>query len=411
MRFADLLDKRIVDAARQRLGVNAPNALQAAALPRLLAGDDAVVSAQTGAGKSLLFLMPMLQRLTQRHEAMPRPRRAATRRSFPEALVLAPSRELSCQLADVATALAKSVHGVRVAAVTGGVAYTPQKRLLRSGAVNLVVATPERLLYHLQERSLSLSELRCLAIDEADALLCGGGTITDEVESLLELIGSRSREAPATPPQHIFTAATLDAAQEAALSKRFPRATRVTHSGVLVPTLQQRWFHTRGDKEAHLVRLLEEAQSNRFLREGATLVFCRNPRRVSHVHAQLAATLPALRPVALHGEQPSAERDSALRALADSEAHVLVCTDVAARGLDLPGVRHVIMYDLPADLRTFIHRAGRTARAGRRGVSSAFIASTADANLASKVRSGEADPDTSLQLESGRRGHRASSHA
>ena len=544
--FRSLVSSDVV-AALQSIGVHEPNALQvptarthaaahathgpwaplwqARGLPRLLRGEDTLCCAQTGSGKTLLFLLPILRHLLgpppsreprvvlsrKFDESRPKkPKRGHIPKtvlpSAPDALVLVHSRELAMQIAHVARALAAALPGwadARVCCLTNGAPYTPQRAQLRGGGVRLVVATPSRLLYHVGEDNVSLHGLRVLAADEADALLCQrGGPLAGEARQVPARDGgmrpctrrAHTRRARAmrhaTRPgasrryadpwwqvlaaawratrrekgrlQTILTSATVSQEDEAELRALVPRARRLSHVGVLAPTLERRFVPVRSNlthrKDDALLRLLRRAATAP-PREGggdgaaATMLFCTGARRARHVVELLRHELPWLRVAALHGECERAERDAALAAFHDGEAQaraargvriacawrarvhgactaldaqrthtmltpaprttqLLVCTDLAARGLDFPHVRHVVMYDMPKDVTAFIHRAGRTARRGERGLLSCLY-TPHDWDLHREVIEGEGSQGelTPLQLSGGRSGERRAAAA
>jgi ATP-dependent RNA helicase DDX3X len=248
--------------------------------------------------------------------------------------------------------------------------------------------------------SLLLDSVRHVALDEADALLSPSTGLGGEVERLLDELANRRR---APPTQHVLTAATMSEEVLTALDKRFPHASRLSHRGVLAPTLRQRYYFVRGDKEQELLRLLETACADAWLAEGGTMIFCGGARRAERIHTLILETMPWLRPALLHGERLPEERDATLDAFGEAATQILVCTDTAARGLDLPHVRHVVMYDFPRDATTFIHRAGRTARRGQRGLLSCLV-TPVNEPLYRAIRMGEQRQGTVLQASAGRRG-------
>jgi superfamily II DNA/RNA helicase len=428
--FENLVRPELVQAL-QTLKIFSPNAIQSEALPPALGGKDMVVCAQTGSGKTLIFLLPILQALAEYPQPMPLPKRAL-KHTFedsggggdssrgneddarlgrggttglvaqPEALVLVPSRELAEQVSAVAQHLAGAfLEPDAIQVLTNGERFTPQKRALRRGSARLIIATPARLLYHVQEtRAISLKKLRRVAIDECDAVLFGADGIAREGEQVLEALRRRDARTPFRR-QFLLAAATIGDEHAERMRELFPnRLKRFSHAGVLVPTLEQQFHYVRGDKMQELLRLLERSHASAFLSSGATLIFCRGPRRAKQVHEHLAESMPEYEGVLLHGESSPAERSLALQRVRDDEVRVLVCSDVLARGIDLPHVNHVIMYDLPRDANAFIHRAGRTARRGQPGLVSVLV-KPHEVKLYQQLRAGEAT-GTLLQRTSGR---------
>jgi len=316
-----------------------------------------------------------------------------------------PNRDLARQIADVAQELCSDVdHTPQVACVTGGAKFTPQRVLLREGLVRLLVGTPDRLLYHMKEDSFGFKRLRYLAIDEADAMLDAGTSNSEligrEVSLLLEAIEADGRMHTV---QKVLTAATLPQVVAARIRERFPSVSSLSHSGVMVPTLQQRFHYVRGDKDQELIRLLERASHDPWIEEGHTLLFCNGARRAHRIFDLLHVAFPKLRAVMLHGETPPKQRTSVLEAFRDGDVRLMICTDIAARGLDFPMVRHVINYDFPRDATHFIHRAGRTARGGQPGLLSTLV-QPADVLLYRSIRMGDHDPRTLLGQSAGRTG-------
>lgn len=225
-----------VTKALQRTGIREPSLIQRETLPLALAGYDVLCCAQTGSGKTLTFLLPILQRLFERRaNAISHVDSSTKYPSEPEALVLVPTRELAMQITRVARGLAEGLPEPPVILqVTGGEQFTPQKRALLKGDVRLVVATPERLLYHVEEGNMSLRRVRLVALDEADTLLCAADGLTRETDVVLQALPKRK------PPQVLLAAATMSAEHEKVVRNFFPKIQRVSHPGVLVPTLQKR---------------------------------------------------------------------------------------------------------------------------------------------------------------------------
>ena len=452
-KFAELVGTELA-AALRGLGVFAPNVVQAEALRASLSSKrDVWVCAQTGSGKTLMFLLPMLHQLSLREPLPPRaPRQRLTRAEVsardkaaaaaaraeargrappvpwrpdpaaaarreqaadrrltqPEALVLVPTRELAEQVGRVARELAAALPSPpAVEVITGGAKFAAQKQALKRGDARLVVGTPERLLYHMRSGLLGMRQLRAVAIDEVDAMLCAADGITRETAELLdELPRNRDR-------QHLLASATMSPEHERAVRSRFPRAQLVRHRGALVPTLRQAFIPLRqgGDPEHELVRLLERAAADPWLRGGATMVFCGGTRRADRVHELLRSASPELRPALLHGETRPTARELALRAFEEDETRTMVCTDVAARGLDFVGVRHVVMYDVPRDVAAYIHRAGRTARRGQPGLVSCLVRPHEAAFYRQMSGEDESRPGTPLQRSAGRIGLRVDAAA
>jgi superfamily II DNA/RNA helicase len=333
-------------------GYTEPTAVQREAIPAALAGQDLLVSSQTGSGKTAAFLLPALHRITAAAKA------GAPRRRGPRVLVLAPTRELALQVQKAAFDFSRALRGVRTAALVGGAAYGQQLRVLRDGA-DIVVATPGRLIDHLERGRLDLSGIEVLVLDEADRMLDMG--FVDDIESIVA-------RTPATRQTLLFSA-TLDGVV-GKLAQRLTRApvrvqvaaTRAQHAAI-----EQSQLHADGF--AHKGRLLDALLRDASL--GQAIVFTSTKRSAD----DLASTLidRSFTAAALHGDMPQRDRNRTLHDLRDGRLRVLVATDVAARGIDVLGITHVINFDLPKQAEDYVHRIGRTGRAGRSGIAISFV--------------------------------------
>ena len=323
--------------------------IQALTLPIALGGHDIIGQARTGSGKTLGFGIPLLQRLQDEPQADPK---------APRALVVVPTRELAIQVADDLR-MASSGLGTRVLTLYGGRAYEPQIEALRAG-VDVVVSTPGRLLDLVGQRHLGLGEVRTLVLDEADKMLDLG--FLPDVERILQLT-------PAERQTMMFSATM--AGEVVTLARRHLR--RPTHvraetidAPAPVPTTEQHVFRTHHlDKIEVLARVLQADG------RGLTLVFCQTKRAADQVAAALATRGFAVATV--HGDLGQGQRERALRAFRSGKVDVLVATDVAARGLDVEDVTHVVNYECPDDEKAYLHRIGRTGRAGKDGVAVTFV--------------------------------------
>ena len=358
-------------AALARQSITSPTSIQREALPLAMGGADVLVNASTGSGKTLIFLLPLLQRLLEQ------PASSIDLHATAECLVLVPTAELAQQVRDVAAALAPEPVN----------------------AARLLIATPELWL------GLRRPAPAAVAIDEADAILCAADGVARDagaiLHSLLPVDG-------APPPQVLLTTATLRDAHAARLAAAFPAAHSLSHAGALARTLQQTFQYVprESDKTARLLDLLDAAAAEPWLADAgaATMVFCSGDDEAEAVHARLAAHAAetgAPPPALLSGGASADARAAALRGVAAGDTSLLVCTDLAARGIDLPSVRHVVMYDLPRDATGFIHRAGRTARVGAAGRVSCLVQEH-EIDLYRQLYEGEALPGTALGLSSGR---------
>ncbi|HYK31552.1 MAG TPA: DEAD/DEAH box helicase [Streptosporangiaceae bacterium] len=330
------------------VGITHAFPIQALTLPIALDGHDVIGQARTGTGKTFAFGLPVLQRMVTTERGKP---------SAPRSLVVVPTRELAIQVAeDLRIAAAGS--DVNVVTLYGGRAYEPQIEALAT--VDVVVGTPGRLLDLARQHQLDLSGVDVLVLDEADRMLDLG--FLPDVESILKLT-------PATRQTMLFSA-TMPA-EVVTLAKRHlyrPTHIRAEHHDepAHVPTTDQHVFRAHQlDKIEVLARVLQ-AQGR-----GLTIVFCRTRRACDQVTATL--TERGFAAAAVHGDLGQSQRERALRAFRSGKIDVLVATDVAARGLDVDDVTHVVNYECPEDEKAYLHRTGRTGRAGRTGVAVTFV--------------------------------------
>ncbi len=326
------------------VGYESPTPIQAATIPRMLAGEDVVGQAQTGTGKTAAFALPILTRLT------PKPTK-------PQALVLTPTRELAIQVAEAFQRYASHVPGFHVLPIYGGQSYVPQLSALRRG-VHVVVGTPGRILDHLERGSLDLSGITTLVLDEADEMLRMG--FIDDVETILKK----------TPPgrQVALFSATMPAPIRRIAKEHLKNPIEVTIRGTTTnaPKIRQRYWLVSGlHKLDALTRILEVEPFE------AMIVFARTKLSCAELAERLEARGFAAAPI--HGDMQQAMREKTIARLRDGQLDILVATDVAARGLDVDRVSHVLNYDIPHDTEAYIHRIGRTGRAGRSGDAILFL--------------------------------------
>jgi len=325
-------------------------------LPVALAGHDVIGQAKTGTGKTLGFGIPMLQRII----APTDPEAAEVDQpAKPQALVIVPTRELAIQVAGDLR-VAGRLRGVRVAEIYGGRAYEPQIEMLRTG-VELVVGTPGRLIDLAGQRHLDLSHVKVLVLDEADEMLDLG--FLPDVEKLVA-------RTPANRQTMLFSA-TMPG-QIVAMARRYMtqpthiRASSANDEAATVDTVEQHVYRVHEMDKPELLSRVLQAEGR-----GLTIVFCRTKRACDRVALQMTERGFAAAPV--HGDLGQGARERALRAFRAGKVDVLVATDVAARGIDVDGVTHVINYTCPEDEKTYLHRVGRTARAGNAGVAVTFV--------------------------------------
>jgi ATP-dependent RNA helicase RhlE len=366
MSFAELgLDPGLLKAV-QNLGYVDPTPIQEQAIPLALTGRDLLGCAQTGTGKTAAFILPALQLMGHRSGSSDRPNdngrapndgRNNGRRPAIGTLVVTPTRELAGQIDEVARACA-SFTGQRIAAVYGGVGYEPQLKKLRRG-VDLLVATPGRLLDLHQRGEVDLSQVQILVLDEADRMLDMG--FWPDVRRIMSLL----------PPkrQNMLFSATLsnDIMRIAGPILSDPARVEVAPSATPVEAVSQAIYPVAElQKTDLLVRLLEEEKLDR------VLVFTRTKHRADRVCRHLERN--RIKGVAIHSNRTQAQRQRALDGFKDGTYRVLVATDIVARGIDVDSISHVVNYDLPAVAQDYVHRIGRTARAGASGTAISFLA-------------------------------------
>jgi ATP-dependent RNA helicase DeaD len=342
--FKDLGLSPPVLAALAEVGYESPTPIQAATIPVLLAGSDMLGQAQTGTGKTAAFALPMLSRFD-------------VKGGTPQGLVLVPTRELAIQVAEAFQKYASHLKGFHVLPIYGGQSYTPQLMSLKRGA-HIVVGTPGRVMDHIKKGTLDLSGIRNLVLDEADEMLQMG--FVDDIEWILEQI-------PATRQVALFSA-TLPAPIRRIAQKHLKAPVEVTiksKTSTAANIRQRYWIVSGVHKLDALTRILEAEAFD------GMLIFART--KVATV--ELAERLEArgFAAAALNGDMQQKDRERTVARLKDGQLDILVATDVAARGLDVERIGHVVNYDVPYDTESYIHRIGRTGRAGRKGEAILFI--------------------------------------
>jgi len=331
-------------AALTEVGYETPSPIQAATIPALLSGRDVLGTAQTGTGKTAAFALPILARLD-------------LAQARPQALVLAPTRELAIQVAEAFQRYAAKMPGFQVLPIYGGQGYGPQLHALRRG-VHVVVGTPGRIIDHLERGSLDLSALRALVLDEADEMLRMG--FIDDVEAVLQK----------TPPQRqvaLFSATMPPPIRRIAQTYlRDPVEVTIAAKTTTSANIRQRyWFVSGLHKLDALTRILEAEPYD------AMIVFARTKAATEELANKLQARGVAA--AAINGDMQQQQRERTIQQLKDGRLDVLVATDVAARGLDVERISHVLNYDIPYDTESYVHRIGRTGRAGRSGEAILFV--------------------------------------
>jgi ATP-dependent RNA helicase RhlE len=348
LRFTDLNLIPPLLSALAAEGYENPTPIQAASIPPLLEGKDVLGCAQTGTGKTAAFALPLLQKLSARPVTGPRSVRA---------LILSPTRELAVQIHESFQSYGRNLD-LRSTTIFGGVGESPQKAALRRG-VDIVIATPGRLLDLLGQRALTLDRLEHFVLDEADRML-DMGFVTD-VRKICAYL-------PAKRQTLLFSATMPPEIRKLADSLlRNPVSVEVARVSSTAEKIDQGVYHIHREAKGTLLRaVLSDTALTR------VLVFTRTKHGADRVCRTLERySIPA---EAIHGNKSQNARQRSLNRFKDGEARVLVATDLASRGIDVDGVSHVINYDIPADSETYVHRIGRTARAGASGISLSFCA-------------------------------------
>lgn len=368
--FADMGLAPAVAKAVQDVGYEVPSAIQEATIPLVLEGRDVVGLAQTGTGKTAAFALPILSLIDPAVKS-------------PQALVLAPTRELALQVAEACVTYSANMPQVNVLPIYGGQAYGIQLSGLRRGA-QIIVGTPGRVIDHLKKGTLDLSGLRHLVLDEADEMLAMG--FQEDVERILS-------ETPESTQVALFSA-TMPAAIRR-ISQRYltnPAEVKVASKTSTAPNIQQRYVlvHHR-DKLDALTRILEVEDFD------AMIMFVRTKSATEELAERLRARGFSAAPI--NGDIPQNLRERTIEALKDGRTDILVATDVAARGLDVPRISHVVNYDIPHDTESYVHRIGRTGRAGRSGHALLFV-TPRERRLLSQIERATRQPLTEIQLPS-----------
>jgi ATP-dependent RNA helicase DeaD len=352
------------------VGYESPSPIQAATIPPLLEGRDVLGQAQTGTGKTAAFALPILSRLTPRA-------------GKPQALVLAPTRELAIQVAEAFQKYATHIPGFQVLPIYGGQSYGPQLHSLKRG-VHVVVGTPGRVIDHLDKGTLDLSELKYLVLDEADEMLRMG--FIDDVEKVLL----------ATPPERqvALFSATMPSVIRKIAQKHLKDPVEVTikSSTSTAPNIRQRyWFVSGMHKLDAMTRILEAEPFD------AMIIFARTKQATDELAGKLQAR--GLAAAAINGDIAQPQRERVIQQLKDGKLDILVATDVAARGLDVDRISHVMNYDIPYDTESYVHRIGRTGRAGRSGEAILFV-SPREKGMLHAIERATRQPIEQMQLPS-----------
>ncbi|HEY4432414.1 MAG TPA: DEAD/DEAH box helicase [Paenibacillus sp.] len=341
--FKDLGVSELLCTLLQGQGIVKPTPVQEEAIPPLVQGLDVIARAKTGTGKTLAFLLPIMDKIH-------------TERAYPQALILAPTRELALQITEEARKLARHTD-VKILAVYGGQDVEKQLRKLEGGR-HLIIGTPGRLLDHMRRETLDLSGVKTLVLDEADQMLHMG--FLEDVETIITAVPYRRQTM-------LFSATMPDPIKRLAANYMKEPLDIIIKSGSPIPLdniKQQVVECSDRNKEEALKTLIERD------RPYLAIIFCRTKRRVSKLNEALQAA--GYDCDELHGDLSQGKREGVMKRFRDAKLQLLVATDVAARGLDVEGITHIFNYDMPLDVDSYIHRIGRTGRAGGKGLAITF---------------------------------------
>ena len=339
--FGDIALSHKVMAAIQAMGFEEPSPIQARTIPPIMEGNDVIGQAQTGTGKTAAFGIPITEKVQDLRHV--------------QALIMTPTRELALQVSEEIAKIGQFKR-LKTLPVYGGQSIDRQIRALRFG-VQIVIGTPGRLLDHIRRGTIKLDMVKILVLDEADEMLDMG--FVDDIETIMENIPREGRQTllfSATMPQQIRSLA------DRYMNK--PVFVTVSKEQLTVPQIDQYYYETR-EKLDGLCRILDAGDME------STIIFCRTKKGADELTASLVAR--GYMAEALHGDLSQVQRDRVMKKFRESKLEILVATDVAARGLDIDHVTHVVNYDIPQDPESYVHRIGRTGRAGRKGTAITFI--------------------------------------
>jgi len=345
VKFSDLNLIPPLLKALDDVGYETPSPIQAETIPLVLEGRDVIGQAQTGTGKTAAFALPVLSNLDLKQKD-------------PQVLVLAPTRELAIQVAEAFQTYAKHLKGFHVAPIYGGQDYSGQLRMLRRGS-HVVVGTPGRVMDHIRKGSLKLDNLKCLVLDEADEMLRMG--FIDDVEWVLEQLPKKRQIA-------LFSA-TMPTVIRRIADKHLnnPEHVTIKVKTATAETIRQRYWMVSGmHKLDALTRILEVEEFD------GMIIFVRTKNATVELAEKLEAR--GFSAAAINGDLAQNQREKTIARLKNGKLDILIATDVAARGLDVQRISHVINYDIPYDTEAYVHRIGRTGRAGREGDAILFVA-------------------------------------
>ncbi|MDD2447227.1 MAG: DEAD/DEAH box helicase [Tissierellia bacterium] len=336
------INKEVVEVLNN-IGIKVPTPVQEKAIPELIKGKDIIAQAQTGTGKTLAFLLPLIQSIDIEKDCV-------------QGLIITPTRELALQITDVAKRLTEA-KDFKILAAYGGQDVERQLNRLKSG-IHLVIATPGRLLDHIRRDNIDLGKLSILVLDEADEILKMG--FLDDIEVII----SRT---PNTRQTMLFSATIPNEVRS--LGKRFmknPTLIEIESKNVTLDEISQVIIETTDtNKFDTLCKIIDEQ------RPYIVIIFCRTKQRVIELNNNLLAK--GYNSDELHGDLSQGKRERVMKKLRDLKLQILVATDIASRGIDLEGVTHVINYDIPRDVDSYIHRIGRTGRIGNTGIAITLV--------------------------------------
>jgi len=344
IRFEDLeISPQILRAVKD-MGFEEATAIQGQAIPVQLKGGDVIGQAQTGTGKTAAFGIPLLEKINPKDKHL-------------QGIILCPTRELAIQVADEIRKLSKYLHGIKVLPIYGGQDIVKQIRSLKAGT-QLVIGTPGRVMDHMRRKTVKFDNVHTVVLDEADEMLNMG--FCEDIETILQQIPDDR--------QTILFSATMPK-QILQIAKKYQKnatTIKVVKKELTVPSIDQFYFEVKAkNKEEVLSRLLD------IYAPKLSLVFCNTKKKVDELTTALQGR--GYFAVGLHGDLKQSQRDRVMAAFRKGKADILVATDVAARGIDVDDVEAVFNYDLPQDDEYYVHRIGRTGRAGRNGVAFSFV--------------------------------------
>lgn len=343
-KFKDLDLSNAMQRAIEDMGFEEPSPIQAQAIPYVLEGRDIIGQAQTGTGKTAAFGIPVLEMVDPENKKL-------------QVIILCPTRELAIQVAEELRRLAQYKKDIRVLPVYGGQPIERQIQALKKG-VQIVIGTPGRVMDHMNRRTLKMENIKIVVLDEADEMLDMG--FIDDIETILQKVPDDRQTLlfSATMPEEIM-----------GLTKRYqkdPQIVRVVHRELTVPNIEQVYFEVKEKAKPEILSRLIDMYNPKL-----SLVFCNTKRKVDELVAQLQTR--GYSAEGLHGDMKQQQRDRVMGKFRKEEIDILVATDVAARGIDVDNVEAVFNYDVPQDEEYYVHRIGRTARAGRTGRAFTFI--------------------------------------